>query len=243
MPASASASAMAAAAAAVVSAAELGGTTSENLPPSGSTTPSSGTSPSNQMVPAYYPVRATREKWPHQVLQSLAWSRSPERKLDLPAEYVDQIVDELGVIPADFDLVNAVVTRVKVNGKAKGQSVIDKADDCNKTMRSRKTALFSEVLQSKSNSSTNGEGEQQPPSMSGNGSDVDPDVLRQMFMDICSDQNSLEMLWHETVERYRDGWREYRTSLRVSGKATRSRNKIVDMFTQGMWQRKWIEKM
>ncbi|KAJ2870732.1 hypothetical protein H4R27_006816, partial [Coemansia aciculifera] len=42
-----------------------------------------------------------------------------------------------------------------------------------------------------------------------------PDVLRAHFIETCGDKNSLAMFWEETIDRYRSGWRNY-----MSGHAT-----------------------
>ncbi|KAJ2517272.1 vacuolar membrane-associated protein iml1 [Coemansia sp. RSA 1939] len=79
-----------------------------------------GVSTSGHMVPSYYPVQNGREMWPHQMLKSLAMYRSPSRRFHIPELYSVKIVDNLGAQPADFDSVNAAITRVAVMRKTLG---------------------------------------------------------------------------------------------------------------------------
>ncbi|KAJ1832408.1 vacuolar membrane-associated protein iml1 [Coemansia sp. RSA 2711] len=164
-------------------------------------------------APVYYPMRQSREMWPHQVLSSLARHRTPERKLYIPAEYSMQIVDELGRVPADFDSVNAAVTRVAVMRDAAGGALADERVP-------QAHASFGEAHD-----------------LFAGPQDAGPDALRANFIEICKDKNSLEMFWQQTVQRYRDAWRDLKSpAVPAAGDPQRNKPMVVDMLSEAMWQ-------
>ncbi|KAJ1788030.1 vacuolar membrane-associated protein iml1, partial [Coemansia sp. RSA 2167] len=172
----------------------------------------------NRAAPVYYPMRQSREMWPHQVLHSLARNRSPSRQLNVPDTYSTQIVDDLGKLPADFDSVNAAVTRVAV--------MRDAATPSGRSGRSKHVV-----------NETRGEWAGSTSGLAGvSPADAGPDALRANFIEICTDENSLKMFWQQTIQRYRSGWRDIKSMQSVAGEPQRSRPMVVDKFSEAMWQ-------
>ncbi|KAJ1796475.1 vacuolar membrane-associated protein iml1 [Coemansia sp. RSA 2399] len=83
-----------------------------------------GLETAGSLVPSYYPVHQSRGMWPHQMLMSLSLYRSPSRRFHIPELYSVKIVDNLGEQPADFDSVNAAITRVAVMRKTLGARAV-----------------------------------------------------------------------------------------------------------------------
>ncbi|KAJ2398159.1 vacuolar membrane-associated protein iml1 [Coemansia sp. RSA 2559] len=83
-----------------------------------------GLETAGHMVPSYYPVQQSRGMWPHQMLMSLSLYRGPNRRFHIPELYSVKIVDNLGEQPADFDSVNAAITRVAVMRKTLGARAV-----------------------------------------------------------------------------------------------------------------------
>ncbi|KAJ2347191.1 vacuolar membrane-associated protein iml1 [Coemansia sp. RSA 2618] len=183
--------------------------------------------PSNRAAPVYYPMRPSRAMWPHQVLSSLARNRSPERRLEIPDEYSAQIVDDLGKLPADYDAVNAAVTRVAVMRAASGMEHGSR-DVAHR--RGSHAGLVNERRDWREPASGSPSGVSQ--------TDAGPDALRANFIEICKDKNSLEMFWQQTIRRYRNGWRDIKTMQLAAGEPQRSKPMVVDMFSEAMWQQR-----
>ncbi|KAI8321916.1 hypothetical protein GQ54DRAFT_251533, partial [Martensiomyces pterosporus] len=147
---------------------------------------------------SYYPVRRCPELWPHQILRPMTTRRDPQRRMDIPDKYLMQIVDNLGSVPADFDSINAAVTRVAVSHATGGSGT--------------------------------------PPGSSQ--AEPNPDSLRANFMEICRDKNSLEMFWQQTIDRYRNGWRNHAAGRVLARESSKNKPMVTDVFTEGLWQQK-----
>ncbi|KAJ1771870.1 vacuolar membrane-associated protein iml1 [Coemansia sp. RSA 1843] len=235
--------------------------------------PAYGPATAGHMVPSYYPVQHSRGMWPHQMLMSLAMYRSPNRRFHIPELYSVKIVDNLGEQPADFDSVNAAITRVAVMRKtlgaramqsisksnelelvgSYGPSEISFSDDAasltssNEFARSPDGLIFSDRMKRLAglfdrNDGVVGGGQDEwagattpPAPMPG---EPNPDILRAHFIETCGNKNGLEMFWQRTIDRYRSGWRDYTMGNPATIEAPKQRPLVVDMFTEGMWQRK-----
>ncbi|KAJ2316233.1 vacuolar membrane-associated protein iml1, partial [Coemansia sp. RSA 2681] len=79
-------------------------------PPPAPAAPST-TAAGSRMVPAYYPMRSSREMWPHQVLETLMLDKTKRKAHGTEDTYRLQIIDHVGAQAADFDSVNAAITR------------------------------------------------------------------------------------------------------------------------------------
>ncbi|KAJ2550904.1 vacuolar membrane-associated protein iml1, partial [Coemansia sp. RSA 1933] len=93
--------------------------------------PTYALTPTGLMMPSYVPTQHTRAMWPHQMLMSLAMYRSPNRRFHIPELYSVKIVDNLGEQPADFDSVNAAITRVAVMRKTLGARAVQSISKSN----------------------------------------------------------------------------------------------------------------
>ncbi|KAJ2207724.1 hypothetical protein EV180_006943, partial [Coemansia sp. RSA 518] len=121
-------------------------------------------------------------------------------------------------LPADFDSVNAAVTRVAV--------MRDAATPSGRSGRSKHVV-----------NETRGEWAGSTSGLAGvSPADAGPDALRANFIEICTDENSLKMFWQQTIQRYRSGWRDIKSMQSVAGEPQRSRPMVVDKFSEAMWQ-------
>ncbi|KAJ2630515.1 vacuolar membrane-associated protein iml1, partial [Coemansia sp. RSA 1694] len=197
-------------------------------PPAAPSTTAAG----SRMVPAYYPMRSSREMWPHQVLETLMLDKTKRKAHETEDTYRLQIIDHVGAQAADFDSVNAAITRAadsvrreeerppvapKVGG---GLAVGGGGDEASE--KSPAAAEATSGLQQHQTAEPN------------------PDVLRAHFIEMCDDKNSLVMFWEQTIERHRSGWRDYMSGkAAASGDLPRGRPMIIDLFSEGLWQKKW----
>ncbi|KAJ2386389.1 vacuolar membrane-associated protein iml1, partial [Coemansia sp. RSA 2603] len=201
-----------------------------------------------RMVPAFYPMRRTREMWPHQIHRSLAMHKLPHRTLEIPEWYSLQVVDRLGTQPADFDSVNAAITRVAVMRQAEGPSPLGSSaqtgdtsatDACFWSPGAREPPGVEHVASPAFNEARGQWAAEQPPASAAPQpmpTETNPDVLRANFIEVCRDQNSLEMLWQQTIGRYRNAWRAHCAGTVPDGESPKSKPMVVDMFSEGMWQ-------
>ncbi|KAJ2000672.1 hypothetical protein GGI04_004059 [Coemansia thaxteri] len=82
-----------------------------------------------------------------------------------------------------------------------------------------------------------GGGSSTPPT--GLQTEPNPDVLRSLFIETCSDKNQLEMFWQQTISRYRGGWRGYRMGRAATSEQPKTRPMVIDTFSEGLWQQPW----
>ncbi|KAJ2726449.1 vacuolar membrane-associated protein iml1 [Coemansia sp. Benny D115] len=199
----------------------------------------------SRMVPAYYPVRHNRDLWPHQKLPSLSVNRLASNRLVIPEWYSKQVVDNLGMLPTDFDSVNAAITRVSILQQVAGDSVMRELSE-NTTGDGRSSEKHLDHIMSPLYNENRAEwvGQSTPPPSTGvntssaSAGEANPDVLRANFVEICEDRNSLEMLWQQTISKYRNGWRIYRNGQAAGTESPKSKPMVIDMFSEGMWQQK-----
>ncbi|KAJ2081423.1 vacuolar membrane-associated protein iml1 [Coemansia sp. RSA 988] len=69
-------------------------------------------------------------------------------------------------------------------------------------------------------------------------SDLASDTLRASFLDACRDRNALDMLWHQTIQRYRAAWRDLRNPRPPQSDVPKGRPMLVDQFADAMWQQR-----
>ncbi|KAJ1846214.1 hypothetical protein LPJ73_004598, partial [Coemansia sp. RSA 2703] len=193
-------------------------------------------------------MRRTREMWPHQIHRSLAMHKLPHRTLEIPEWYSLQVVDRLGTQPADFDSVNAAITRVAVMRQAEGPSPLGSSaqtgdtsatDACFWSPGAREPPGVEHVASPAFNEARGQWAAEQPPASAAPQpmpTETNPDVLRANFIEVCRDQNSLEMLWQQTIGRYRNAWRAHCAGTVPDGESPKSKPMVVDMFSEGMWQ-------
>ncbi|KAJ2445847.1 vacuolar membrane-associated protein iml1 [Coemansia sp. RSA 2424] len=200
-------------------------------PPAAPSTTAAG----SRMVPAYYPMRSSREMWPHQVLETLMLDKTKRKAHGTEDTYRLQIIDHVGAQAADFDSVNAAITRAadsvsreeerppvapKVGGLTVGGGGGDEASE--KSLAAAAAAEATSGLQQQHQTA-----------------EPNPDVLRAHFIEMCDDKNSLVMFWEQTIERYRSGWRDYMSGKAAASDLPRGRPMIIDLFSEGLWQKKW----
>ncbi|KAJ2761717.1 vacuolar membrane-associated protein iml1, partial [Coemansia nantahalensis] len=203
-----------------------------------SATGGSGAAPSST-VPVYYPARHVREMWPHQYIKTFARYRTPDQRLELPEAYSQQIVDELGRLPTDFDSVNAAVTRVAEMDRAFGRTGWSGGQGDGRDTRVPPHGLplrRNSIPASLPASDTASEWAPVPVSPDTVPGDPAPDALRANFLEICKDKNSLEMFWHYTVRRYRTAWRSLRAPQGPACESPTTRAMVVDVLGDALWQ-------
>ncbi|KAJ2800985.1 hypothetical protein H4S07_005044, partial [Coemansia furcata] len=189
---------------------------------------------SNRMIPSFYSARNPRDMWAHQVLESVEIDKRESRRKGKASEsmYKLQTVDHVGVQPADFDSVDAAITRAAYKSEDKrawpttmpvptassvprgsagssGGSISSGESGVAEGLwhGDRLSDLGLELAGDVQNDLAEG-GSATPPGGLQQ-TEPNPDVLRAHFIEICGDKNSLAMFWGQTIDRYRSGWRNY----------------------------------
>ncbi|KAJ2160896.1 vacuolar membrane-associated protein iml1 [Coemansia sp. RSA 552] len=196
--------------------------------------------------PVFYPTRQKQGLWPHQDIKALALNRGIMRRLELSEDYSMQIVNSLGEFPEDFDSVNSAVSRVS-GLRLVTNEASESAGGALPIRRARQNSLVAfddargswPVVDDAPDIPVHASQQQAPHHYHHQqGCETNPDVVRATFIEVCRDKNSLEMFWHQTIQRYRAGWRSVRAEQAGSGSGDSLRGKalVADMLTDAMWQ-------
>ncbi|KAJ2573308.1 hypothetical protein GGH95_004063, partial [Coemansia sp. RSA 1836] len=147
-----------------------------------------------------------------------------------------QIIDHVGAQAADFDSVNAAITRAADSvSRGEERPPVAPKVGCLAAGGGGGGGGGDEASEKSPAAAEATSGLQQHQTAEPN-----PDVLRAHFIEMCDDKNSLVMFWEQTIERYRSGWRDYMSGkAAASGDLPRGRPMIIDLFSEGLWQKKW----